>query len=434
MIKLNDNNIFVGYIKQLLKEFNLPNCYIGRDNASKNNFYIENNILYKKLEDDSPPLYLDSYNYDFPYEGLTTNLEIRNILYDRYTHRYLGRYLQFLRAYKNIDLMSMYNCFDQEIIDEGIYDLISETDSDQIITSFGKTNDNYVTYKIPINKLNSGFFSFYIQTKFPIEVIVGIENYFEPNQPFYPFKLIHETYKKLNIFNKYLLDIKTILKNNPDIQTAKSSNFNIYLLIKIPKNLKSKVVILDGDYITNKIIIDLDNYNKYRKSNLSNDDNYRYAIDYNVNPQLKNYFNDDNYLLADKLISYLTGNAITSMSEYYDITKVQDYFLTNKKPYVSSLDKSNTLYDEASFVASENKELQKLYNDVLGSWSEADTEAVKQTMLNYIFDKYTDKNLSLNFCPTYFDRLPYVDNDIEILMHKHMTVYEEKQLTGEANG
>ena len=206
------------------------------------------------------------------------------------------------------------------------------------------------------------------------------------------------------------------------------------LLIKIPKNLKSKVVVLDGDYITNKIIIDLDNYNKYRKSNLSNDDNYRYAIDYNVNPQLKNYFNDDNYLLADKLISYLTGNAITSMSEYYDITKVQDYFLTNKKPYVSPLDKSNTLYDEASFVASGNKELQKLYNDVLGSWSEADTEAVKQTMLNYIFDKYTDKNLSLNFCPTYFDRLPYVDNDIEILMHKHMTVYEEKQLTGEANG
>ena len=45
-----------------------------------------------------------------------------------------------------------------------------------------------------------------------------------------------------------------------------------------------------------------------------------------------------------------------------------------------------------------------------------------------------DKNLSLNFCPTYFDRLPYVDNDIEILMHKHITVYEEKQLTGEANG
>ena len=154
----------------------------------------------------------------------------------------------------------------------------------------------------------------------------------------------------------------------------------------------------------------------------------------NVNPQLKNYFNDDNYLLADKLISYLTGNAITSMSEYYDIAKVQDYFLTNKKPYVSPLDKSNTLYDEASFVASGNKELQKLYNDVLGSWSEADTEAVKQTMLNYIFDKYTDKNLSLNFCPTYFDRLPYVDNDIEMLMHKHLTVYEEKQLTGEANG
>lgn len=433
MIKLNDTNIFVGYIKQLLKEFNLPNCYIGEDNASENNFYIENNILYKKVKD-NPPLYLDSYNYDFPYEGLTTNLEIRNILYDRYTHRYLGRYLQFLRAYKNIDLMSMYNCFDQEIINEGIYDLLSETN--EIITSFGKTNDNYVTYKIPINKLNSGFFSFYIQTKFPIEVIVGIENYFEKDRSLDPFKLIRDTYKKLNIFNKYLLDIKTILKSNPEIQTAKSNNFNIYLLVKIPKNLKSKVVVLDGDYITNKIIIDLDKYNKDRKSNLSNDDNYRYAIDYNVNPQLKNYFNDDNYLLADKLISYLTGNAITSMSEYYDIAKVQNYFLTNKEPYtyISPLDENTTIYAEASFVADGNKELQKLYNDVLGSWSEVDTEAVKQTMLNYIFDKCADRDSSLNFCPTYFDRLPYVDNDIELLMHKNMTTYEEKQLTGEANG
>ena len=37
MIKLNDNNIFIGHIKQLLKDFNLPSCtIITEDNADEN--------------------------------------------------------------------------------------------------------------------------------------------------------------------------------------------------------------------------------------------------------------------------------------------------------------------------------------------------------------------------------------------------------------
>ena len=39
MIKFNDNNIYVGYIKQLLKDFNLPRCQVYKEELS--NFFVD---------------------------------------------------------------------------------------------------------------------------------------------------------------------------------------------------------------------------------------------------------------------------------------------------------------------------------------------------------------------------------------------------------
>ena len=120
MIKFNDDNIYVGYIKQLLHTFNLPCCKI--DNPSNNyvvgDYFISanKNEIYKVTKIDENNKCSESVkicNYKFGDEvlNITKNLEIRNNFYDSYTHEYLGEYLRFIRDYKGIDLMSLYNCF-----------------------------------------------------------------------------------------------------------------------------------------------------------------------------------------------------------------------------------------------------------------------------------------------------------------------------------
>ena len=82
MIKLNDNNIFIGHIKQLLKDFNLPSCtIITEDNADKNfvsgKHYIKGSQLY--LSDGEGSLVRKiTYNYGKKYLNLTSNIKINN--------------------------------------------------------------------------------------------------------------------------------------------------------------------------------------------------------------------------------------------------------------------------------------------------------------------------------------------------------------------
>ena len=58
------------------------------------------------------------YKYAFgePYKGLTSNY-VSNIKgYDSKTHAVLGNYLRALRDLKNIDLMHLYNCVNNEYL------------------------------------------------------------------------------------------------------------------------------------------------------------------------------------------------------------------------------------------------------------------------------------------------------------------------------
>ena len=366
MIKLNDSNVFIGHIKQLLKNFNLPNCPIGESNKEPNKHFIENDKIYLyKYEKDSfgnPTLdqniFIDNYIFNSFYINLTSNLKLDNNIYDRYTHRYLGKYLRFIRDYKNVDLMSMYNCFDQEVFEKEFNFKINDIIKKETIKKEFISDENITVYSIPVylNKL----YLFKMISTSPIEgcLYIDNENLKDDAEKLNIIQQIAEKtfFKKVFYNQPVLIDLFKNLnvdKDNDFLKLIKENNQNLRLLLKVPSSLKSSITILEKD-------------NTFELTNL------------NINPQLFDYTNDNNYLLADKLIEYLTGNAICPLSQDYDIEKVQRCL--NNIPWIQG-----------------NSSEQQYY----GKWSNYDSGRI----LYFIWVK--------NLKSKYFDLLGYCDKDIE---------------------
>ena len=302
MIKLNDSNVFIGHIKQLLKNFNLPNCPIGESNKEPNKHFIENDKIYLYKYDENRALNetvtVTHYIFNRFYPNLTSNLKLDNNIYDRYTHRYLGKYLRFIRDYKNVDLMSMYNCFDQEVFEKEFNFKIKST-----IKKEFTSNENITAYSIPVylNKL----YLFKMISTAPIEgcLYIDNENLKDDAEKLNIIEQIAEKtfFKKVFYNQPVLIDLFKNLDIDTDkdlLNLIKENNQNLRLLLKVPSSLKSSITVLEKD-------------DAFSLTNL------------HTNPQLFDYTNDNNYLLADKLIEYLTGNVICPLSQDYDIEKVQ---------------------------------------------------------------------------------------------------------------
>ncbi len=116
MIKFNDNNIITGCIKQILTTFNLPSLRVYTEDSFlyERALYIKDNYIYKYTQGELKPFI--PFNFNKPILNYTKNLKITNLIYDSHTHEYLGDYLRFLRDYKHLDLMSMYNCFSDNVV------------------------------------------------------------------------------------------------------------------------------------------------------------------------------------------------------------------------------------------------------------------------------------------------------------------------------
>ena len=167
MFKFNNSHIFTGYLKQLLSSVNLPTCRIytkefadyfkrtGKEDprviesfdtvvytgGSTNKMraatrvnYLKANELYNYFWDYSQAS-LESktkdavwkrassifYDKDKSIPGLTRVLNSPGSTYNVTMHEYLGEYLRFMRDYHNINLMSLYNCFNNKICNNIYY-------------------------------------------------------------------------------------------------------------------------------------------------------------------------------------------------------------------------------------------------------------------------------------------------------------------------
>lgn len=345
MIALNDNSIFIGQIKQLLKDFNLPLCKIGDENVISNSYYIKQNMIYYYDGEISTPCF--EYNYNTPYLNITDNFKIDNMIYDRATHNYLGKYLRFMRDYKNFNLMSMYNCFDGNTLDDDVtFNL-----TDNITIDFNSNSKNYIVYKIPISLVP--IYSISIHNTKTIEICL----YDLKDEQ---LEISKQTYKKIQINNMFHYEI------NNDIVVSN----DLYLLLKIPKDLNTSIVILEGKY-----------YNKYNKLNVLP---IGEEIDFKIAAQLLSTENaNGNYLLADRITEYLTGAIISNLSETYDIQRMQRVI--------------DGLYESLELV--KYTTIPKATGRIYGIWNEQDVEVIKYIALKFDLIRY--------------DSLGYIDKDIE---------------------
>lgn len=431
MIKINDDSIVVGQIKQLLHNFNLPMCYITKSTDEDISFlqkgYMikDTNLYYRnKLNPYDKWKLISPYSEGKSYLNLTNTLDIESKYYDINTHIYLGKYLRFLRDYHKVNLMSMYNCSISKTLDRDIFFTIREDSETSKVISWNITdNDIYV---IPINptdiksEMGGVDYTIYVNNSFEVTPVLyniqkntvidndflALNNELDINSSLYEY-FHKKVYCQSNSYPYlYNIDIRQVYSFESDDEILYDYKDCFCLLIKVPKDYSQSIVVLEGDYTneSNSII-------QINKNNLQSLEKLIPSI---TKPQLLSNDNNSNYLLADRLIEYLTDNVISNISKDYDILKLQSWLSVNKD-YLTDLQYStkstNFEYTTVSLIP---------FNGYRGVWSSDMTYNLIQLYYYYI------NNPDYNNTP-YYDFIGYCDSTMEKLLEslgKHDTTYD----------
>lgn len=191
------------------------------------------------------------------YPGLTSNYRSNSHLYDSKTHYYLGQYLRQIRDLHNIDLMSYYNCYSGYLSDKirikktsnNVYKIIDDNTE----------KDNLRTILVPI-KFNREY-TLYLNSNTPILYTYVYHNgrTLLRNKSQDLTKGVFQV-DNLSFSQPHLIKGIKIEDTDSDIDIASFQNLysHIYedylnLLIQIPASNTSSVVVLEGNYLDNRI-------------------------------------------------------------------------------------------------------------------------------------------------------------------------------------
>lgn len=274
MIALNDDSLFVGQIKQILKEFNLPNCTIGFKNPAPNRHFIANgyiNVWREVIDSKTGRSSFEyekicPYKYNEKYLNLTMNLPVRNLIYDRETHRYLGKYLRFIRDFRHVNLMSMYNCFDGDLFEGDVVVNRKLSRQDNAYTKnsirFKNDLDGFSVYSVPVDfqkltlRANDGNMIYICLCIDTVDMKSSGKDT-GLNQ-----ELMDITLSKFHSNEVLNYDPAALIRSRLSYISAKYSTSdmlefisrniqNLKLLIKITRKSDVKITVLEGDYQLN---------------------------------------------------------------------------------------------------------------------------------------------------------------------------------------
>lgn len=420
MLKLNDNNIYVGHIKQVLKDFNLPRCNVLTKDTIIHPYthYIDSNHIYycdykgenyRYSREDLKQI--DVYKFNDKIFNLTDNLNITNLIYDSYTHQYLGNYLRFIRDFYKIDLMSLFNCCDGTLVKSHSLNLEIILQSDKqrdsiettpvVSTIFDSSNNSFIIYAVPV-KFHSKY-SIGIDCN-NIEMFCGLYSNSRFIEDSVDENILEEFYKNSYYCARSCSLDKPVLYNK--LQNINDNLFlqegSLTLFIKVPASCKSSLVVLEGDYTDTQVKF-ADNHSinsliKYRpydvRTNRNLDVIWGGNYSYKSKKELLSHKNAySQYLVADRLLEYLSENTITSISEKFDVEKLQRKLIS----------------------------LGYLKSAQLGLW----TEETKKSIYNLINEYHLNSKE--------YDILSYVDKGVESKLGYMDEIYEREFSTYESS-
>lgn len=143
----------------------------------------------------------------------STTLPVTNNEYDSQTHEYLGNYLRFLRDYNKLDLMSLYNCFSNNICPEldiaiGVKHGVNNEGA-EYTAKFRSDSDLYKIYMIPVKMFKT--YTIALDSATDIEMFCGIYGkYYNSNSAFQA--LAQKTYTCFNTMQFSTPQLYTKLK------------------------------------------------------------------------------------------------------------------------------------------------------------------------------------------------------------------------------
>lgn len=392
MYKFNNSNLITGFIKEFLQDFYIPTCDIWKEGEEQEGkLYIKNNYFQRYLGNGQWDR-VGNYKYGRAYLNTTTNLKIANTQYDLETHYQLGNYLRFIRDYWDLDLMGLYNCFGKE----KVTNLVLTLDKDR----FSTNDSNYVYYSVPV-RLNKDY-TIALSSNKPIEfacilydnVLINdnVKNHETGEQIedlYVSEEMANKSFKKVNspsFFQPFLFSTKGLLTKDLEY-SCKSRDKKLKLIIKVPQDFKSSVVILEGDFrnCTSTQI------GKFKESHTYEDEYGNLLIDSNQNTLrfINNYnltfegntvkqnsmrlsllqVNDNtSYPFADKLVEFLVGNVICQTDTCEEnVKRVQNAIYNSLLGYKGLWNDGirNKIMATLYRASTEDAKLKKLMNNTL---------------------------------------------------------------------
>ena len=406
MYHFKENNIVTGYIKELLHNFNLPTCEVFVPNRTvvyPETNYIYNNILIKTNSSVSVGTYdeltLDMYTFVMSYvygckiPNITKTLKLNTILYDSYTHEYLGNYLRFLRDKKGIDLMMMYNCFSDRLVNNLLY-----------TNKFNAEDPQYKIYAVPI-KFDRNYL-IGIDSDSEIELVCGL---FDDSLQITSIETGDPAKDDNSLFKASYRNISSSQFNNPFEYSVSSVNLVnkevvkkyescLKLFIKLPAQNISSISIIEVTGSPSQFKQQIDG--GLAEMTITKDG----VSEYPTKLSLFKINDNVSYPFATRLLEYLFGQAIAADEQIGENIERVQLQLISPAQYLKN-----------------GVRLNRITN--FGVWTDTIREVVYQASLKgksprelkYIVDGQ-DVVAKTKFIDNNYDLTGYIDKDVESLI------------------